>query len=356
MLHLHIGLDIYGAGNIGDDWMLAGFLGELARTGARARLTCCIPRAAAPMQQRFPQVEWHPADPMVRRQLISEADVWLGLGDTPFQCCVGPYLLDHIVADLTDAEAAAVPAYFLGVGVDEAEAMAMPQTRFILERAAGIWTRDPLSAELLQQTRAQARIFPAADLAHAYFQDQPAPAAIEHLDGLVLHVEKSAQLSRDALSQFLLSQPAGRRLLWIAQEVRPLAVSEMLLWQEFSVAEHAALRLCLPDYAQGKLAAFIQPYDRLRACLTTRYHSALAAAWRGAAVSVFARSLKLKGLLQQIPLHRVQDLAIAASFSGALELAQPAPLAALHRLAADARAACHAFFDECGIRRPTAEP
>ena len=31
MLHFHIGLDIYGAGNVGDDWMLAGFLGELAR-------------------------------------------------------------------------------------------------------------------------------------------------------------------------------------------------------------------------------------------------------------------------------------------------------------------------------------
>jgi polysaccharide pyruvyl transferase WcaK-like protein len=347
-LHIHIGHDFFGAGNIGDDWMLAGFLGELRHAKTNVRLTCCSPHNTEAMRHRFPQVEWHAADLATRQSLITAADAWLGLGGTPFQTDSTTYFLDYIAKDLTWAEQASVPAYFLGVGVESSAAAAMPQTRFILERTHRVWTRDKLSAQLLQDVNAESKIEASADLAHLFFSSLNRPALSDRLDGLVINVENPNQVSRSALSQFLVSR-VSKRLLWLAQEVRSLAVSEMTLWTDFTFEEKAALELCVPDYSRGLSNTFVQPYDRLKACLTTRYHSALAAAWRGASVSIFARSQKLEGLLQQLPLGRCSALNTADNFETGLRVAQPASEAILQHLTSQIRNACGALFQEFGL-------
>ena len=56
-MHLHIGHTFFGAGNIGDDLVLAGFLDGIS--GAPGlRLTCGTRYDIASQRRRFPQIEW----------------------------------------------------------------------------------------------------------------------------------------------------------------------------------------------------------------------------------------------------------------------------------------------------------
>lgn len=89
MPHVHIGHHFFGAGNIGDDWTIAGFLAAMDAIPAGARLTCCTSHDREAMRLRFPRVEWLEYGPASRAQMISEADAWLGLSDTPFQLDTG---------------------------------------------------------------------------------------------------------------------------------------------------------------------------------------------------------------------------------------------------------------------------
>src|SRR5688572_31994751 len=84
-VRIHLGHHFYGAGNLGDDFMLAGFLGAMRTIDSAATYTCCVPFPLVPLQQRFPAIKWLPYDQMTRRRCIEECDAWLGLGGAPFQ-------------------------------------------------------------------------------------------------------------------------------------------------------------------------------------------------------------------------------------------------------------------------------
>src|ERR1044071_3659612 len=84
-VRIHLGHHFYGAGNLGDDFMLAGFLGAMRTLAPSASFTCCVPFALEPLRTRFPSIEWQVYDEAVRARCIAQCDVWLGLGGSPFQ-------------------------------------------------------------------------------------------------------------------------------------------------------------------------------------------------------------------------------------------------------------------------------
>ena len=150
-LRVHIGHHFFGSGNLGDDLMLAGFL-EAARPAflARATLTCCIPHERACQRRRFPEIEWLPYDEVTRAACIRRADVWLGLGDTPFQAIGGhTWFLDHLCQEAAWCRSTRVPMYYLGVGVNEREVVDFPQMRGLIDQAEHLWMRDDDSVEML---------------------------------------------------------------------------------------------------------------------------------------------------------------------------------------------------------------
>ena len=150
-LHVHIGHHFFGAGNLGDDLMLAGFLAA-ARPAilSEMKLTCCIPHDAASQRLRFPEIEWLPYDDATRGAAIAQCDLWLGLGDTPFQVVVGSWFLDHLAQEAAACRRHGKPMFYLGVGVNEREVADEPRMRVLVGQAEQIWTRDEDSAAILR--------------------------------------------------------------------------------------------------------------------------------------------------------------------------------------------------------------
>jgi hypothetical protein len=61
-----LGMPFYGAGNIGDDLALAGFLEAWEQLGSPAHLVASIPFPLATQGRRFPAIEWLADGPHAR--------------------------------------------------------------------------------------------------------------------------------------------------------------------------------------------------------------------------------------------------------------------------------------------------
>lgn len=343
--HVHIGHHFFGSGNLGDDLMLAGFLAA-ARAGSveDLRLTCCIPEGTDCQRQRFPEVEWLPYDDASRAEAVARCDVWLGLGDTPFQIVVGPWFLDHLVQEAATCRRHGKPMYYLGVGVNEAAVVDDPRLRVLLGQAEKIWTRDADSAEILRPLAGPGKVSTAADLAHvALAAMRFAPPEPDTL-GLLLNFEDPGQYRLDQLSALIAEAPASR-IAWLAQEVRPLPGSETALLAQLPDAARVRVIPRGPDYAGACTPDELVAAWGLPARLfTSRYHGALIGAWMGSRTVVFARSAKVVAGARQLGLTLVENLDDGGGIRRALETAEPVPRTLLQAQAELARGACDAFF------------
>src|SRR6266542_643277 len=116
-MRIHLGHHFYGAGNLGDDFMLAGFLAAMRTLTPGATFSCCVPFALEPLQKRFTAINWLPYDDATRARCIAGCDVWLGLGGSPFQSAQSRWFIDHLVREETLCAREKKPMFFLGVGV-----------------------------------------------------------------------------------------------------------------------------------------------------------------------------------------------------------------------------------------------
>src|SRR5690606_8527641 len=144
-----------------------------------ATLTCCVPFPLAPLQQRFPSVTWLPYEAGVRARCIQGCDAWIGLGGSPFQSAQSRWFVDHLVAEAETCAHAHTPMFFLGIGVQAAGELNLPEVRRICAQSAGIWTRDPASAGRIRELPSVPEVSAAADLAHVFFRETPPPPALE---------------------------------------------------------------------------------------------------------------------------------------------------------------------------------
>ena len=147
-MRIHLGHHFYGAGNLGDDFMLAGFLAALRTLAPTATFTCCVPFALDPLRRRVPAITWLPCDEPTRARCITECAAWLGLGGSPFQSALSRWFVDHLVSEAALCARAHKPMYFLGVGVQTSAELADPDVQRICAQAAAIWTRDAASADV----------------------------------------------------------------------------------------------------------------------------------------------------------------------------------------------------------------
>ncbi len=330
--------------------MMAGFLAAAKTSGwlADAELTCCSPHDLESQRLRFPEIAWLPCDDATRADCIARADVWLGLGDTPFQIVVGPWFLDHLCREAEWCQRARVPMFFLGVGVNEAAALDVPQAHRVLAAAERIWTRDATSLALLREaaTFAPSTITEAADLAHLVLAEIEFAAPAPDETGFVLNFEDSRQFKLSVLADLVENVArAGRRPVWLVQECRPLPGSEMALHGELSPAARAAADVRNPDYAHApSIRELLATWGVPGALLTTRYHAALAGAWMGAAAVAFARSAKVIAGAEQLGLPLLRDLSDPEAATRVLASARPADRLRLRAVADLARRGCEEFF------------
>lgn len=217
-LRIVIGSSFFGAGNFGDDLMLAGFLDQMS-AGTRVSVLAFTPHDIASQRLRFPQVTWVVDDHAAREHALAEADLWLNLGGTPFQLDGAPWMLDHLSQELERCSRAKVPMAYLGVGCESEAAAADPRAKALLGASAHVWTRDAPSARYLMDVAPGATIEIGADLAHLEFELGILPKIESGTLGLLIAFEHEGAVRIPALEDVIEARAAAPTR-WLIQDGR----------------------------------------------------------------------------------------------------------------------------------------
>jgi polysaccharide pyruvyl transferase WcaK-like protein len=339
-VRLHLGHHFYGAGNLGDDFMLAGFLRALRTLRPDARLTANIPFPLAAVRARTSEVDWQPYELALRQRNIQSCDAWLGLGGSPFQSALSRWFIDHLVADAEICRATGKPMYFLGVGVQGGHELDVPEVRQLCGQAAAIWTRDSASAAQLRQLPEIGPVAAAADLAHIFFQQTPPPRAQAGRVTLVPNFDYGVWTGRDACLRAV-NQLDPAACVWLAQESRELPGAEITLHAALPEPECSKWQLVSPDVAGAPLAEVLDRWPSGEWLITSRFHAAIAGAWAGSKVVVIGINEKLRSIARDLDAPLIEPDADEPTVLQALRSARPSPRPAT--LAQQAWQACEGF-------------
>ena len=339
-MRIHLGHHFYGAGNLGDDFMLAGFLGAMRTIDPAATFTCSVPFPRPPLQNRFPSIEWLPYTSAERSRCIQACDLWLGLGGAPFQSALSRWFVDHLVEEAEMCARERRPMYFLGVGVQSAGELELPDVRRICSQAAGIWTRDTASAERIRALPSPPPVDTTADLAHVFFRAvQPPPAQAGRLT-LVANFDFGVWPGQPAFLNALQKLPA-REHIWLAQESRELPGAERALYMALPPAEQTRWRFVSPEIPGAELPLVLAQWPSGEWLLTARHHAALAGAWSGSKIVVLSTNEKLRAVAGELSAPLVapdaDENTLMRAFDRASAIAPP------YELAERAQASCAAL-------------
>jgi len=348
-VRIHLGHHFYGAGNLGDDFMLAGFLAAMRTLAPGATFTCCVPFPLPPLIQRFPAISWLPCDEATRTHCIAHCDVWLGLGGSPFQSALSRWFLDHLVSEAALCTRHRKPMFYLGVGVQNAAELADPDLQRICAQAAAIWTRDPASAERLAALPSSPPVESASDLAHLFFRESPPPSAVAGRLTLVANFDYGTWPGQAAFLQATapgaLSLSVTQRV-WLAQESRDLPGAERALHAALPPVEQSRWELAIPDLAPTPAPSLDVALGRWPSgewLVTARYHAAIAGAWAGSKVSIVSTNEKLRAAALELSCSMLTTDATATTVADALCSAVAPSRDVLTQSADRAHAACAAF-------------
>jgi len=340
---IFFGHDFFGAGNFGDDLMLEGFVRCAASAGVRTTIVAGTPHDIASQRRRFPTIRWFVDDPEVRDEQLRACDVWLGLGDTPFQNESGPWSLDHLDRERERCQRFGKPMVFLGVGCDSPEAVRDLRGRRVAETATRIWTRDARSAEALGDVAASGVVELGSDLAHITLGTGRRPAPERALLGILLGLQRAGIVDLEALEQSLERRRRGSTR-WLVQEARSFPCTERWNYANLSERTRGALQLMPLDYSTDRSIDFLAYFGAPETVVSSRYHGALVAAWHGCRVSVIKRSDKLDGIVSDFEVPAVSRITSAAEFDALAQRAVPVDRARLETLRQRAATMCDAFF------------
>jgi hypothetical protein len=331
---LLMGFDYCGAGNIGDDLMIGGFLRALERLGLADRMelfSFCYGDPAS-QRRRFPQVNWidrRERENWINNPVLRGVDCWAGVADTPMQATGGMWLIDRMFADLPHLPRFA-QKLLISVGAETEALPLRARLGRIVEMFERISTRDEMSLGVFHGLGANpSRCRAGADLAHLTLQEiagkAPAPPAREFDLGIIVAGDTLSAPDVDVIGDFILQAPA--RVAFIANETR--------LQKNFERGIHARLverhgrrmldaaELIVPDYEQDSVAHLAAPVSRCRVVLSSRYHGALAAAWMGCDLGIIARSSKVLAAATDLQVPFISPPLSLAGLQGLLAQAIP---------------------------------
>lgn len=298
-MRIHLGHHFYGAGNLGDDFMVAGFLAAQRALAPGATLTGSVPFELGPLARRFPSIQWRPYVMEERARCIAECDLWLGLGGSPFQYAQSRWFLDHLGEEAALCRHWGKPMAYLGVGLQSEAEAKLPEVQMLAEQAVGVWTRDPQSAEWLAAGARGARVEAGADLAHVWFREVAPPSAKPGRMTLVANFDYGIWPGQTSLLAAARAVPA-REWIWLAQESRELPGAEKALHAALPNEERARWQLVGPDRPGAPLAAVMSDWPSGEWLVTSRYHAALAGAWAGSRIVVVGTNAKLAAAAREI--------------------------------------------------------
>jgi polysaccharide pyruvyl transferase WcaK-like protein/nitrite reductase/ring-hydroxylating ferredoxin subunit len=341
-MHIHIGHMFFGAGNIGDDLMLGGFIRGIGPERSRLRLTCATAFDIASQRHRFPEIEWHAYDPSSRTALINACDVWVGLGGAVLQASDDSWLLADHVIQLELCRRAGKPVFFLGCGIDLRPDAGRPEIRLLLDSARWIWTRDRVSDQALRRMNFT-RTSHAANLSHLVMAELPRSQPETGHAGFVCILPLADEHKISLIDELLRGTAAyGHRLRWLVQEVRALPGSEeFILTQLPSIT---ALDQRRPDYGRDTLEQLVTGWGRPEVLFSTRFHGVIIGAWSGSRVVAYAREQKVQGIAEDLGIESFSELPEPATLAEAFGRARPVAADVLANASKRAHNACVEFL------------
>lgn len=356
---IHIGHHFFGAGNLGDDLMLGGFLAAIPPHSG-IELSCCVPFDRARLENRFPLVKWLPYDEATRVEAIRTCDVWLGLGGSPFQCSVSRWFIDHLEQERALCRRFDKPMDFLGVGGQDPDAYVLPEIKSLCQQAEHIWTRDAHTANILSGTLGSSKVTEASDISHIWLSIHRPNTAAKGRIVVTVNFDYQNWPPLNSLVTQLSALPARERL-WVAQEQRPLPGAEIALHASLQEAQRAQWKLVEIDpvssqdnttgnnLRQRTLIDCTNNWPTGEWLLSSRFHSAIVGAWAGSKILVLETNLKLKDIAKTLDCKRISLDEKPADIAKKLERATPVSDCQLNALAEKAKDSCKSFFHSIGL-------
>ncbi len=308
MKRIFLGFSFYGAGNIGDDLMLYGFIKGFVRRHREYQIFGCLDhRRLHSQRKRFPEITWFPREYQARSELLNSCDVWLGLGGTPFQGSSGPWLLDAIEQELSLLPAG-TPKLMLGVGCEREVLLYSGQAKRVAQAMNWIGTRDDLSTQILVKDLEvnPNRIFGGADLAHIALAGLfPYDSALNSSStGIVFYQEKPDSSCILALKSFSLQHSEKCQIVFLANDIRyEKRLYKLLFGNTFLARLLNKPSFYSPPYQNGNIYSLFSHFRFFGTVFASRYHALLASAWAGSRVVAIDRGSKVSELATELKIE-----------------------------------------------------
>lgn len=346
-MKLFLGFDFYGAGNVGDDLMLAGFLDILLQHPS-VRISCIIPHNIRCLSRRFPEVEWLSSSQSNRAEIISRHDCWVGVGDTPFQIMSGPWFLNRILMDIDTIGARSTPMYMLGVGAESEALKAKDVVSQIARAMKHVWTRDKFTYHLLTDRFLlnTGKVTIGSDLANIFLEEifsEVSPISNRQYElAVTYYAERHNKTDINQLRKFIKHIGSHKSTIFVGNETRESGSFEYGIYRTLfggvrKLIKKKSVDYYMPDYENSNLDELVKHFQDYKVVMASRYHSLLAAAWAGCRSVALARSSKIEALANELNIPLLKSPFSLESFYDGYEKAEYVSRECLKQMAASAR-------------------
>ncbi len=308
-----IGFDFYGAGNVGDDLTLQGFL-HASTPPTRNDLCGLLRDDRLPSQRRrFGGIDWRSVDDTQLSAIRTQCSRWLGIGGTPFQASSGPWLLNSVLASLGPGFTGRT--WMIGVGCETE----VRQHKALAARVAAsidhIWTRDVYShGFLVDELGVDAeKLTVGGDLANIALSELFPEFQPEHSSenvGILYYEEVPAGRNVRAMRQFARDLSRTSPVTFLATDVRDAGFERGLHRRMFGgwrSLGRSGPGFYAPDYQHADVHGLVSHFSNYSVVMASRYHALLAAAWAGCRVVALDRSSKVRWLSADLDIPLVSS-------------------------------------------------
>ncbi len=313
MIKIFISFDYYGAGNIGDDLMLDGFLKEMK--SSNFEFYCSLPRDPYSQKIRFPEINFVSSEDRV--EAANLCNIWIGIGDTPIQVKSGNWFLDHLLKDSELKKGKKIKYYFIGIGAESEAVSEKANYKIVLDEIDHIWTRDKATTDTLINGIgiSAERITTSSDLANISLSNIYLSRARNEKNkydiGMCYFDENAESVNLDAVKIFLKNAVRNsKRVLAFGNEVREKGKYEYRIYMNmFTRLERlfGGVKYYQPDYYNlNNVSDLVRHYSTCEVIMTSRFHSLLTAAWAGCKVVALERSSKVTALAEDLGIKEVK--------------------------------------------------
>ena len=328
--------------------MMAGFL--LGMTDTKVSYSCCVPYDIEPLKKRFPQIKWLPYTQEARLAAVSNCDIWLGLGGSPFQSVVSDWFTKHLKEEAILCKKANKPMYFLGIGGQDEAAYQNPDLKTVIKQAKAIWTRDSLTFHALKShLDSNQAIHDSSDLSHVLFRSLTFPNPTLGSLAVCLNFDYKPWKNLKPTITTLSIDPTFKEHVWLVQESRPLPEAEYSLHSQLSQEEQKLWKTIHLSPKHDLLNSLSLTWPTTEWVLSSRFHTVIASSWAGSKTVVLDTNLKLRGIAEALNLNSLGLDSSQIELDTALHTAKPASIDLLHFHAKRAQLAIDDFIQLIGV-------